>query len=299
MTTSTARLIDLHEGRVYPIGGAPLALGRHPRSDVLLSGNDASRRHAYLLKTPQGVMLVDTSTHGTYVNGDRVQSQQLLAAGDVIHVGGSTFRFDGDEPAGAATGTGTDPEVLPVTSDRASIGVAMPIPAGKLAIARALAARPSARARAAEWIRRYSLGEIVGLAAALAGSWLVYGITHNAVAAAFGASIGEAIGFYGMIVVREMVDDAYAAGAHRAPYGFREIGATWRGLLLEFGPAELFDTGIVRPAAMWLGEDALGRPLGIMAGKLLADLAFYAPVIVSYELRKAREGRRGRPPRLL
>ena len=39
---------------------------------------------------------------------------------------------------------------------------------------------------------------------------------------------------------------------------------------------------------MWLGTQVFGRGLGIVAGKLMADLAFYVPVIYTYERRKRR-----------
>ncbi len=63
---------------------------------------------------------------------------------------------------------------------------------------------------------------------------------------------------------------------------------TWRGLLLEFGPAELLDTGLVRPMTMALGTTLLGWGPGIVAGKLLADVVFYLPVIWVYERRRRK-----------
>jgi hypothetical protein len=154
-----------------------------------------------------------------------------------------------------------------------------------------LAARPSWSSRAREWIRRYALGEIVGLGVALAAAWLIHRATRSEVATAFGASIAESLGYYGAIVVREMVQEAYKAGTKRTPYGLRQVAATLRALLLEFGPAEMIDTLLLRPFTMWLGQELLGLAPGIVAGKLVADLAFYAPVILTYEIRKARSPR--------
>ena len=284
--TICARLIESHEKREYPIGATPLLVGRDPTSDVIVEGADISRRHAYVLRTPQGIVVVDTSTHGTFVNGDQVQAQRLLVRGDVIQIGERTFVFD-DDGTRDRPGHGTTAG-LPATSDHSTITPAILRPHGKLQAARALAARPSWKQKVTDWLRRYGAGEVVGLAGALTGSWLVYRATGSAIAAAYGASVGESLGFYGTIVVREMVLEAYAAGARRAPYGPRQIAATWRSLFLEFGPAEFADTLVLRPFMMWLGEEMFGRPLGILAGKLLADLSFYAPVILMYEVRKAR-----------
>ncbi|HEY5940651.1 MAG TPA: hypothetical protein VIT87_07520 [Gemmatimonadales bacterium] len=61
---------------------------------------------------------------------------------------------------------------------------------------------------------------------------------------------------------------------------------TWRGLFLEFGPAELLDTGAIRPLAMAVCTRVLGWGLGIVAGKVLADVVFYLPVIWVYEHRR-------------
>jgi hypothetical protein len=236
------------------------------------------------------VVVVDTSTNGTFVNGDRVQAERLLAAGDSIQIGDRAFLFDDG-------GSGGSPRYsiasgLPSTSDHPSRSPVALRSHRRLDVARTLArlaGRRSFKAKAAEWFRRYFAPELVGLGAAVAGSWLVYSAADSEVAAAFGGSIGESLGFYGTFIVREMVHDAYTAGARRAPYGLRQMAATWRGLLLEFGPAELVDSLLLRPFAMWLGQDFLGRPFGIVAGKFFADLAFYAPVIVTYELRTNRD----------
>jgi ornithine decarboxylase len=53
---------------------------------------------------------------------------------------------------------------------------------------------------------------------------------------------------------------------------------------VEFGPAELTDTLLVRPAAMFLGSLATGNVLvGVLIGKVAADLVFYGLAISSYE----------------
>jgi hypothetical protein len=290
--TIGARLVELSDRRVYAIGGDPVIVGRDPQCDVLVSGTDVSRRHAYVLRTPQGIVVVDTSAHGTLVNGERVQSQRLLAGGDVIQIGGHSFLFDNAGSAGRPRYTGD--LRLPTTSDHPSQAPGRRR-TRKLDVGRTLAglaARPSWSSRAREWIRRYALGEIVGLGAALAAAWLVHRATHSDVATAFGASLAESLGYYGAMVVQEMVQEAYAAGTKRTPYGLRQIAATWRALLLEFGPAELGDTLFLRPFTMWLGQETLGLAPGIVAGKVVADLAFYAPVILTYEIRKARDSRR-------
>src|SRR5439155_26189542 len=64
---------------------------------------DVSRRHAEIVQTPKGYMLVDSSTNGTFVNEERVEAQRLLARADVIRLGDEQFRFYADvAPATAA-----------------------------------------------------------------------------------------------------------------------------------------------------------------------------------------------------
>jgi pSer/pThr/pTyr-binding forkhead associated (FHA) protein len=91
---NAARLVSLAGGEAYAIGALPLTIGREPSSDVPVHKEDVSRRHAYVLRTPQGFLLVDSSLHGTFLNGERVQAQCILHDGDVIEVGHLSFRFD-------------------------------------------------------------------------------------------------------------------------------------------------------------------------------------------------------------
>src|SRR3954471_6275418 len=91
---SAGRLVSLPDERSYLVGATPLTIGRGPESDVPVHSEDVSRNHAYVLRTPQGFLLVDSSLHGSYVNGLRVQAQRLLVDGDVIQIGTRSFRFD-------------------------------------------------------------------------------------------------------------------------------------------------------------------------------------------------------------
>jgi hypothetical protein len=58
-----------------------------------------------------------------------------------------------------------------------------------------------------------------------------------------------------------------------------------RNLAIEFGPAELLDSLLMRPIALTIGLTVMDSPiLGALLGKLAADIVFYVPTIVSYEL---------------
>ncbi|HKV75537.1 MAG TPA: FHA domain-containing protein, partial [Gemmatimonadales bacterium] len=96
-TASTGgRLVCLTDGREYTIGSGPLVFGREAGSDIVVPNKDVSRRHAEIMSTPQGYVVVDSSTNGTFVNGERVQGQRVLARADVIRVGDHDFRFYAD-----------------------------------------------------------------------------------------------------------------------------------------------------------------------------------------------------------
>jgi len=95
------RVVSLTDGREYTIAGASLVFGREAGCDVVVSGKDVSRRHAEIVQTPKGYLLVDSSTNGTFVNEERVEGQRLLARGDVLKLGEEQFRFYADPPKAA------------------------------------------------------------------------------------------------------------------------------------------------------------------------------------------------------
>ena len=106
---------------------------------------------------------------------------------------------------------------------------------------------------------------LAGMAASRLGApvWLV-GIA---------AALTEGVGFYavaGIAVWREQ---------RRAFPDRRRTGILIRvlGLLLfEFGPAEVLDSFLVRPLAIMLGVQLLPDVAwGLIAGKVVADIAFY------------------------
>ena len=99
--TTGGRLVSLTDGREYVITGASLVFGREAGSDVVVVGKDVSRRHAEIVQTPRGYLLVDSSTNGSFVNEERVEGQRILARADVIRIGEEQFRFYADPPKAA------------------------------------------------------------------------------------------------------------------------------------------------------------------------------------------------------
>jgi pSer/pThr/pTyr-binding forkhead associated (FHA) protein len=87
------RLVCLTDGREYEIGAEPLVFGREAGADVVVPGDDVSRRHAEIRATDAGYVLMDFSSNGTFVNGARVDAARPLRRADIIRVGPDEFRF--------------------------------------------------------------------------------------------------------------------------------------------------------------------------------------------------------------
>ncbi len=109
------RLISLTDGREYTILTTPLVIGRDAGCDVVVASKRVSRRHAEIVPTPKGYVLVDASTNGTFVNGDRIDGERVLVRADIIRVGDDEFRFYADavseqSPDAAASEAPAPPE---------------------------------------------------------------------------------------------------------------------------------------------------------------------------------------------
>ena len=131
-----------------------------------------------------------------------------------------------------------------------------------------------------EWIRRYLFADLMATVTGLAGVYVATLAGAELVVVAYIGSITEAVGYYAPLVIREW----------REQYAIETDGAllrTVRNMVMEFGVAELVDSGAVRPAI--IGLCILWIPhLGVATyiGMTLADVFFYGFAIVGYELRK-------------
>lgn len=145
------------------------------------------------------------------------------------------------------------------------------------------------RGRVAQWVARYLPLEVLGTIAAVAGSWAAYEASSSIVVAAVAGTVAETVGYYALVVARGIRGHLASARVTRLDGRGRRAGfaiaLTLRGMLAEFGPAEVLDTFITRPAlliaaASWLGPS----PTSWLVGKLAADAVFYVIAIASFEL---------------
>lgn len=140
-----------------------------------------------------------------------------------------------------------------------------------------MAQRPG---RVREWIRRYLVAELAGILGALAATGLaVAAWPGNVLAVAFAASLGEGVGFYVAFVAVRYVCEPIDGPPRR------RLAVILAACVVEFGPAEIADSLVIRPLAMFLGSLGTGNVVvGVLVGKVAADVVFYGLAVTSYEL---------------
>lgn len=240
MTKSVLCLI--HGDVTIPLTARAVAIGRLPECDVVLDGWEVSRRHARIVPTPAGPLLVDRSRFGTFVNQSQVIAPLLLTGGDVIRIGPTELRV----------------ATAPV----------------------AFAPRRSPRfgGRLAAWWRRYGPSEMGGAVACLAGALATLRAGAGIPVAALAGTVAELAWFYGSLAVRDLRYEARARRAAGRPLNRHALSDVFRNLAREFGGAEAVDL-VIRPVCLGIGLATVGGVLGVLAGKLAADSLFYGPVL--------------------
>jgi hypothetical protein len=143
----------------------------------------------------------------------------------------------------------------------------------------------TARIKIVEWTRRYLPCEIAGWAGELGGAAAIYWLTGSYAAAVVAGTIGASVGYYATAYVngvrwasRTLRDRAWPMRVLVA--NFRAL----RSIAIEFGPAEIIDSAVIRPIALYAGPFLLGNVVvGWIVGSIVADVGFYVLAIFSYE----------------
>jgi pSer/pThr/pTyr-binding forkhead associated (FHA) protein len=109
-----ASLLIVGTGTVHEIPAEGLVIGRDSECGIVLDSREVSRRHARVVADANGYTIVDDSTNGVFVNGERAERSQTLAEGDVLRVGDVIFRFSADTiaPAGSVVPEAGEDELL-------------------------------------------------------------------------------------------------------------------------------------------------------------------------------------------
>ena len=124
------RLVSLVDGREFQVKQTGLTMGRDAACDVVLPGTDVSRNHAEISVSADGYYVIDLSTNGVYVNGEKIEGTHTLGRGDVIRVGTEEFRFYADVAKPSApppvVAAASAPPVTPPSAAPASTPAAQP-----------------------------------------------------------------------------------------------------------------------------------------------------------------------------
>lgn len=138
-----------------------------------------------------------------------------------------------------------------------------------------------------EIFNRYFPAEIFATFTAMLGAFIVFRLTGNKLIAAYAGTISEGIGFYSFIVIRDVTESIKSDHELKQKYGLVHFLKDIRNIVLEFGFSEVFDLFIIRPCSMyaftlWISNFGLG----ILVGKAVADVIFYVPSAIAYQLEK-------------
>jgi predicted component of type VI protein secretion system len=91
MTSQTFQLVmraGPNPGKVFTLSKSEIVIGRDVSADVVINSAEVSRRQTRL-RLDAGQYIVDDlgSTNGTFVNGQRISTPQILRSGDIIMLG--------------------------------------------------------------------------------------------------------------------------------------------------------------------------------------------------------------------
>ena len=87
--------IVLDDGTRHVLETERVTIGRQSGCTITIRDTNVSREHAQLRRRPNGWTIRDLgSTNGTKLNGVRVESEQMLANGDVIMLGAMKVTFE-------------------------------------------------------------------------------------------------------------------------------------------------------------------------------------------------------------
>ncbi|MSP11550.1 MAG: FHA domain-containing protein [Chloroflexi bacterium] len=85
----------LARGMIFPLT-SPLSLGRDATNSVIVPDRTVSAVHARLVRREGYWWLEDLgSTNGTSLNSARISSPMIVSPGDILTVGGISFRLEG------------------------------------------------------------------------------------------------------------------------------------------------------------------------------------------------------------
>jgi hypothetical protein len=148
---------------------------------------------------------------------------------------------------------------------------------------------PAMKHKVKEWLKRYLIPEAISIVATVLSALIAFKLTNNRIATALISTWVGNIGYFGSIIIFDMIHTRNLLASKGRQYTASTFGKNMKALAVEFGFAEVIDTLLVRPVLMyympiWLGDMTLGS----IVAKVVADVTFYVPAIVGYELSKKK-----------
>ena len=143
--------------------------------------------------------------------------------------------------------------------------------------------------RVREWLRRYGPAEVLSLLATVGAAAATVQAGGSGIAVALAATWAGNLAYFGLILAQDVWQTRQTLHAQGRTYTWGTFGRNVRALVVEFGPAEALDSLLIRPALMyWLPRWLHSIPQGVLVAKFAADVTFYIPAIISYELSKKK-----------
>ncbi len=134
-----------------------------------------------------------------------------------------------------------------------------------------------------EWWNRYALAEFVSMLGALISATILHIFIKNVIVVAIIVTWLMNFCFYGIIVYRDLRERK----RNRGKITFADYLKQARNTVLEFGPAEYIDSFLFRPFCLSLFPFLISNyTLAVFIGTVAADVVYFVPVIIAYELRK-------------
>jgi len=139
------------------------------------------------------------------------------------------------------------------------------------------------------WLKRYVPAEFFAAIGALSFGIGINTLFHNPLFTALAGTVGDNCGYYGTIVI----NDLRKQKEKHQKITFPIFVKTAKGIIFEFGIAEFLDSFFVRPFSMYLFPLLLNNVgFGLLVGKITADVIFYIPTIIAYELKTKLENKK-------
>ena len=80
-----------HKGKLWPVSGIPLSVGRSPECALVLSAQNVSRRHCQVVLRGEDVLLEDLGSRNLPLVNGRPVRHHHLAEGDDLFIGRDHF----------------------------------------------------------------------------------------------------------------------------------------------------------------------------------------------------------------